>query len=267
MPIHGLTGLNGMSSPIPRVMISILTAFLLLGAIASGELFAAEDRSRFAIPATDTGLPGAGPIRRYEWFQNLWQNRRARWAENVEQDQGAVVFLGDSIMQGWGGGLGAAFPGMKVANRGISGDTSRGVLIRLAEDVFAVNPAAVVLLIGTNDLEENASPQLIAGNVKLILQAITDHDPGLPIIFCDVMPSSFEMSRPTEQIQRLNGLYREFIGDYPQLIHLDTFSLFANSEGDADPSEFPDLLHPNEVGYAKWAEALRPPLRQLGLVQ
>ena len=66
---------------------------------------------RFAIPATDDGLPGAGPIRRYEWFQDLWRERRSEWAQHVDQDRHAVVFLGDSITQGWGGGLGAAFPG------------------------------------------------------------------------------------------------------------------------------------------------------------
>ena len=63
---------------------------------------AVEDR--FAIPATDDGLPGVGPIRRYEWFQKLWRERRSAWAGQVEQDQGAVVFLGDSITQGWGDG-------------------------------------------------------------------------------------------------------------------------------------------------------------------
>ena len=86
-----------------------------------------------------------------------------------QKDQGAVVFLGDSITQGWDVGLQFAFPGVKIANRGISGDTSRGVLIRLQEDVLALNPAAVVLLVGTNDLEEGATPDTIAGNLKLIL--------------------------------------------------------------------------------------------------
>src|ERR671918_2340509 len=119
---------------------------------------------RFEIPATDEALPGAGPIRRYDWFRQLWRERRSEWAKRVEQDQKAVVFLGDSITQGWGGGLGAAFPGVKVANRGISGDTTRGVLIRLREDVLALDPAAVVILIGTNDLDEGATPETIAGD-------------------------------------------------------------------------------------------------------
>src|SRR5207344_2863455 len=104
-------------------------------ASASQSTTAAPAEDRFAIPATDDGLPGTGPIRRYEWFAKLWHERRSAWAKQVEQDRHAVVFLGDSITQGWGGGLGAAFPGVRVANRGISGDTTRGVLVRLPDEV------------------------------------------------------------------------------------------------------------------------------------
>ena len=155
-----------------RLLASSLLGLALVQAtpaLAAQATATATAADRFAIPATDAGLPGAGPIRRYDWFQRLWKERRSQWAVEVAQDQGAVVFLGDSITQGWGGGLGAAFPGVKVANRGISGDTTRGVLIRLAEDVLSVHPAAVVLLIGTNDLEEGASPDTIVGNLKLIV--------------------------------------------------------------------------------------------------
>ena len=98
---------------------------------------AASERS-FEIPPTDEGLPGAGPIRRYDWFKELWQSKRSAWAKDVEKDQHALVFLGNSITQGWGPTMGGAFPGVKVANRGISGDTTRGMLIRLAEDVLAL---------------------------------------------------------------------------------------------------------------------------------
>src|SRR5690242_5513801 len=115
----------------------------------------AQSDSRIEIPATDDGLPGAGPIRRYDWFKKLWAEKRSGWAKQVQRDQHALVFLGDSITQGWGD-VGSSFPGIKTANRGISGDTTRGVLIRLQEDVIALNPRGVVLLIGTNDLEEQA---------------------------------------------------------------------------------------------------------------
>jgi lysophospholipase L1-like esterase len=240
---------------------------LLLGAVASAAHLdaAIQAKDRFAIPATDEGLAGAGPIRRYEWFQNLWRERRSAWAQQVQQDRHAVVFLGDSITQGWGGGLGAAFPGLKVANRGISGDTTRGVLLRLEEDVLALDPAAVVLLIGTNDLEEGATPEVIVGNLRLIVAALERHDPRMPIVLCQVFPSSAAKKRPAGQIKAVNALYLAAVKNDPRVTYLETWPLFADPGGDAIPGEFPDLLHPNEAGYAKWAAALRPVFATLGL--
>ncbi len=227
-------------------------------------LAAADVKERFAIPGSDAGLPGSGPIRRYEWFQNLWRERRSAWAQEVERDRQAVVFLGDSITQGWGGGLGAAFPGIKVANRGISGDTTRGVLIRLQEDVLALDPAAVVLLVGTNDLEEGATPDIAAGNLKLILAALEKAKPRMPIVLCQVFPSSATKKRPSDQIKAMNALYRAAVKNDAQVTYVETWPLFADANGDAIAAEFPDLLHPNEAGYAKWAAALRPVFATLG---
>ncbi len=224
----------------------------------------AQPESPFAIPATDDGLPGAGPIRRTVRFKQVWVDRRTPWASQVQQDQGALVFLGDSITQGWGD-VGSSFPGIKTANRGISGDTSRGVLIRLQADVLSLNPSGVVLLIGTNDLEEKAEPETIAGNVKLIITALRQHDPTMPVILCEVLPSSLSKDRPADKVRKLNALYMEAVADEPQVTVLDTWSLFANPHGDAKEDEMPDLLHPDIVGYAKWAAALRPILETVGL--
>lgn len=219
------------------------------------------------IPATDDGLPGAGPIRRAEWFTKLWTSKRTGWAKRVEQDQGALVFLGDSITQGWGDNIGGAFPGAKVANRGISGDTTRGVLIRLKEDVLDLNPAGVVLLIGTNDLEEKAEPEIIAGNLKLIIAALKQHNAKMPIILCQVFPSSASKSRSAENIKKVNHLYFAAVKGDAQVTFIETHPLFANAQGDAKKEEFPDLLHPNKAGYAKWAAAIRPVLETLNLVK
>src|SRR3954466_6374866 len=142
---------------------------LLAGLAVSPPRAFAQADANLQIPDSDDGLPGAGPIRRADLFKKLWTERRSAWARRLQQDEGALVFLGDSITQGWGDQLGGAFPGAKVANRGISGDTTRGVLIRLQEDVLALHPSGVVLLIGTNDLEEDADPETITGNLKLIL--------------------------------------------------------------------------------------------------
>jgi lysophospholipase L1-like esterase len=226
-----------------------------------------RDAAKFQIPASDEGLPGAGPIRRADWFQSLWTERRSAWSAKVEQDRESLVFLGDSITQGWGDQLAESFPGVKVANRGISGDTTRGMLIRLQEDVLALDPSGVVLLMGTNDLEEGAEPETIAGNLKLILAALAEHDAKMPIVLCQIFPSSATKQRPADKIRATNQLYAEAVKDNPQVTLLDTWTLFADEEGDAKAAEFPDLLHPNEAGYAKWAAALRPVLATLGFLE
>ncbi|HVV70299.1 MAG TPA: GDSL-type esterase/lipase family protein [Verrucomicrobiae bacterium] len=223
--------------------------------------------SQTQLPPTDDGLPGQGPIRRYDWFRNLWNQRRAAWAERVERDRHAVVMLGDSITQGWGEDFSGWFPGMKVVNRGISGDTSRGVLVRLQGDVLALDPKAVVLLIGTNDLEEKADPETIAANLKLILAALSAHDPKMPIILCQVFPSAASKARPADKIKRINELYADAVRGNSQVTLVETWPLFADAHGDAIASEFPDLLHPNQAGYAKWAAALRPIFATLGFLE
>jgi lysophospholipase L1-like esterase len=222
---------------------------------------------RFALPPTDDGVPGAGPLRRADWFQEVWRQRRTKFAADAARDRGAVVFLGDSITQGWEALLEPSFAGAKVANRGIDGDTTRGVLLRLQEDVLTLEPAAVVLLVGTNDIEEGAAPEVVAGNLTLILEAIAARSPLTPVVLCEVMPSSARQKRPAATIKALNALYRAAVKGNPRVTVLDTWTLFADAEGDAPEALFPDLLHPNGAGYGKWAAALRPVLATLGFLE
>jgi lysophospholipase L1-like esterase len=212
----------------------------------------------------DAAFPGQGPIRKYDWFTKHWIERRTQWWNDREQDRGAVVFLGDSITQGWET-LAQDFPDLKVANRGISGDVTRGVLYRLKEDVLDLNPAAVVLLIGTNDLEEGGEPAVIANNVNEIVGACRKAHPRLPVVLCIVMPSSGTKKRPAAQIKDLNARLAALATSHPDVTLCDTWTPFANAEGDARTDEFPDLLHPNAAGYAKWTSALRPVFAKLRL--
>ncbi len=247
----------------------ILWAVLLIAlitAISQPSTSQAQD-SHWEIPATDAGLPGAGPIRRADWFRKLWVERRSAWGQRLQQDRHALVFLGDSITQGWGDDMGGAFAGVKVANRGISGDTTRGVLIRMDEDVLALDPEGVVILIGINDLEEDADPETAAANLKLILAKLKAHNPKMPIILCQVFPSSESKKRPANKIKKMNQLYAAAVRGDGQVTLIETWPLFANEKGDAKPEEFPDLLHPNKTGYAKWAAAIRPILATLDFVE
>jgi lysophospholipase L1-like esterase len=241
--------------------------FAWIVGVAHRSAVAADSDAQFDIPKTDEGLPGAGPLRRYDWFRDLWRSKRSTWHKRTSDDAGAVVFLGDSITQGAGDDFTGAFGKLKVANRGISGDTTRGMLIRLADDVLALKPQAVVILAGTNDLEEGAEPKVIAENMKLIVAGLKNHNAKMPIVLCKVFPSSAKKSRPAEKIKQLNDLYAEAAKGDPQVIVLETWLPFANTEGDAKEAEFPDLLHPNAAGYAKWVAALRPIFATLGFVE
>ena len=216
------------------------------------------------VPSDEATLPGEGALRRYDGYVKRWNTIRPQWATEVAKDQGAVVFFGDSITQGWGTDFKKAFEGMKLANRGIGGDTTRGMLLRLKEDVLALKPKAVVLLMGTNDIEVEVPVDAIGRNFQKIIAALKAHDPKMPVVVCRIFPSSATKKRPKETILAVNELFAAAVKGDPQFTVLDTYALFANAEGDALPSLFPDLLHLNPAGYAKWASALRPVFATLG---
>ncbi len=253
-------------SSLTWMLLSFLFGGPMLSTQSSGQEVAAE--IRFAIPDTDDGLAGAGPIRRYDWMRNVWNQRRSKFADRAEQDRGAIVFFGDSITQGWGDDFGGRFDELNanVANRGISGDTTRGMLIRLESEVIALDPAAVVMLMGTNDLEEKADAETIAGNVGLILEKLAEHDSEMPVVLCLVMPSSVTKSRSADDIKKINEALSSTVRGNSQVTLVDTWALFAGDDGNAKKSEFPDLLHPNDAGYEKWTAALMPIFATLGFV-
>ena len=225
----------------------------------------AQDTGAFEIPKTDEGLPGAGPIRRYDWFQKLWTRKRSAWAKEVEAKQGALVFFGDSITQGWGDDMGNAFD-TKVANRGISGDTTRGMLLRLKEDVLSLKPSGVVMLMGTNDLEEGADPAVIAENLELIIKELKASNAKMPIVLCTVFPSHESKKRPADKIKEINKLYADVVKGDRQVTVIDTWTMFADEKGNARKPEFDDLLHPTALGYQMWGNTMRPVLETLELV-
>ncbi len=88
------------------------------------------------------------------------------------------------------------------------------------------------------------------------------------IVFLDLsVPSSPEKKRSPESIKAINDHLAEIAKNNPRITVLDTWTLFADEEGNAKPEEFPDLLHPNDLGYAKWEAALRPVFATLGFLE
>lgn len=206
----------------------------------------------------DTYVPAGTPI------PKGWYARRKAFFAAHDSDRGAVVFLGDSITQLWD--VQAAFPELKVANRGISGDTSFGLKARLHGDVLDLQPRAVVILIGTNDLAGGAAPATVAANIAEVVDVIRGEVPKAPIVLCRVMPRAVKPGVFPERIRALNALIDKIPARRSTVILCDTWTPFAGPDGGVSPDDFPGGLHPGPAGYAKWAAALRPAFVRAGLL-
>ena len=106
---------------------------------------------------------------------------------------------------------------MLMVNRGISGDTSRGLLLRLKRDVIDLSPAAVVIMIGANDLAEKAKGEIIFKNVQSIIGNLKSHNSKMPIILCETFPCAPDDYRPVKEIRKVNQLYAKEWGSDSQV--------------------------------------------------
>ncbi len=247
---------------------SLIPVAVLAIAFAVAPAASVAEKYSIALPESDEGIPGFGMFSPGgERFKARWTERRTHFEGRREEDKGALFFIGDSITQGWGDDFRGQFEGVKIANRGIGGDTSRGVIYRLERDVLSLDPSGVVVLIGTNELGGGATPEVIASDMEVIVSELKKYSKEMPIIVNLMFPSAEAKKRPTEKIQEATRLVAAALKGDPQVLLLDTFTLFADENGDARADLFPDLLHLNEEGYAAWAAALRPLLATLEYVE
>ena len=249
----------------PRTHSWLLAAAATALAFAAATLSAAgQGPTPYPDPKNEAAWPGEGPIRVFGWMAD---NRAWFWKQRAK-DRGAVVFVGDSLTANWDAKLMAqAFPGLKVANRGIGGDVSRGVLFRFREDVLDLQPRAVVLCIGTNDLSAHADPAVVARNLAAVLDQARGHRRGLPVVLCQIPPRA-SASAPTKPgaVADLNARIAKLGGGKEHLIVLDLFTPLATAEGKPRDEFFAkDRLHLAGPGYQQWAELLRPALARLGV--
>jgi lysophospholipase L1-like esterase len=167
-----------------------------------------------------------------------------------------VVFFGDSITRAWP--LERDFPGKPYVNRGIDGQTTSQLLLRLREDVIDLGARAVVVLAGTNDIAGNTGPislREIEENFESMAELARVH--GVRVIFSSILPvhnytpgseENFEL-RPPEKIVALNR-WLEGYCRANGLVHLDYFSAMVDEHGRMRKELADKGLHPNAAGYA-----------------
>lgn len=240
-------------------------ALLLFALASSGLLHAQDGPTPYPNAKDEAAWPGTGPIRTFNWMVD---NRAFFWSQRAKA-QDAVVFVGDSLVGNWKGpSMAAGFPGLKVANRGIGGDVTRGVLFRFKEDVLDLNPRAVVVCVGTNDLSAHSEPATVTANLSLLLDQARAHNPSMPVVLCTIPPRASPKAplRDPDAVSDLNAGIRKLAEGRKNVVVFDLFAALATPEGSPDPEYFgSDLLHFSPAGYTRWASQLASVLNSLNL--
>jgi lysophospholipase L1-like esterase len=183
-----------------------------------------------------------------------------------ERSEGRVVFMGDSITDGWK--LDEYFSGKPYINRGISGQTTPQMLIRFRPDVIALKPRAVLILAGTNDIAGNTGPmtlEMIEDNYTSMADLAKAN--GIKVIFASVLPihdygkTKVSARRAPEQILKLNEWLKVYCKARGH-IYLDYFSKMVDDKGMLKAELANDGLHPNAEGYKIMAPLAESAIQQ-----
>lgn len=194
-----------------------------------------------------------------DWSRAHYKERIAVFKANPLQF-GDIVFVGNSITElvnvnGNEGNWNSRFGNSKVKNRGIAGDVSTGVLNRVKE-ISYYKASKVFLKIGINDLFRNdLTPENVANNIKLIVEAIHKNSPKTIIYVQTILPSR-DNSPPKEKIIATNVILKAMTPS-DNLKIIDLFAVFADSNNLMKAGLTVDNLHLNETGYDLWEDSIR----------
>ena len=238
--------------------IPIFTALL---AILTATQATADGPTPYPDPGNEAAWPGKGPIRVGSWMMD---NRKTFWGKR-EKAVGAIIFIGDSLIGGYK--VADAFPQYKVANHGVGGEVTRGLLYRLKEDVIDLKPQAVVICSGSNDLSCRTNPDLAVQNLSSAIDQLRAADSTMPIIICLVTPRD-AANAPIDpgSLQKLNSGISRLAEGRKNVFVVDVFTPLATPEGLPVPEYFkPDKIHLLPAGYEKWTERLTPVFAGLNL--
>ena len=174
----------------------------------------------------------------------------------------AVLFYGSSSIRLWHT-LTEDFPGWKVVNRGFGGSTLAECVQEMERLVFPVNPRAVVLYAGENDLDQGTSPERVEQLFRNFAERLDDRFGLIPILFISVKPSP-SRAWALPQIRRANELVRAALTDWPNARFLDVFPLMLDAAGKVRHEFFTeDWLHMSRAGYLLWAAQVRNCLAEI----
>jgi len=227
-------------------------------------------------PPASAAQPTAAQRAADERMRNDWANlERYRHANDSlpapAADEKRVVFMGNSITDGWARFFPQMFPGKPYIGRGIGGQTTPQMLVRFRQDVVALKPAVVVILAGTNDIAGNTGPstlEMIEDNLMSMTEIARAN--GIRVVLSSVLPVYDYAWRPGLQpapkIVALNAWMKAY-ATRVGAVYLEYHSAMADQRQGLRSDLTNDGVHPTEAGYKVMAplaeaaitEALRRP--------
>ncbi|MGJ4751006.1 GDSL-type esterase/lipase family protein [Leptospira kmetyi] len=196
---------------------------------------------------------------KFEQYRNLWSTMRKIYREENQRIKTAnVVFVGNSLIQLFPNEiLSKEFPG--AVNRGIGGDMTELLLERLEEDVVVLNPKAIVLEIGGNDLIQGKCLYLIENNLVRILDKLNKSLPNTKIVILGIPPVRTQSLNSISPV--INLTWVSIAQSYKNVVFLDNWQWLREKDRPALRPEFwleQDKIHLNENAYKIWVDKLKP---------
>lgn len=180
-------------------------------------------------------------------------------------DEQRVVFMGNSITEAWARDFSAQFPGKPYIGRGIGGQTTAQMLLRFRQDVISLQPAAVVILAGTNDIAGNTGPvtlPMIQDNLAAMTELAQAN--GIRVVLCAVLPvSDYPWKRglaPGSKIVALNAWLRAYAAERGAMF-VDFHAPMADAQLGLRREYGDDGVHPNAAGYRVMAPLVEAGIR------
>ena len=192
--------------------------------------------------------------------------RAQQITERVKQGHVDLIFVGDSITQGWerdGKEVWEKHYGARNAvNVGIDGDRTEHVLWRLDHgNVDGIHPKLAVVMIGANNCKLRYADQIAEGMVAVV-NKLREKLPETKILLLGILPTGESPNETRDRLARASELAAK-VADGKNVFYLDFGKQYLAADGTLPKSLMPDGVHPNEQGYRIWAEAMEPTVVKL----
>ena len=237
---------------------------------ALSQFLAQADAATKAITAKYADLiavrpPRANPLL-VPGLANGYRRKHANNVARIQQDPIDLMFMGDSITDGWrstGKDVFEKYYGnIKTGNFGIGGDTIQGVLYRLRDgEGQGYQPKAIMLLIGTNN-GGGASSAEIAEGVGAVVLDLRTRFPAAKILLLAIFPRANPGEAIRSTVLGANPIIAK-LDDGKNVFYVDIGDKFLAADGTLPADIMPDKLHPNAAGYEIWAAAVKDKLEEL----